>query len=458
MKKAVIIIAFLAASTPGFSQQAGCEKVSVTDLKVEKAGNELKISFSVTPTKNAIKSNDKITLSPYLYGGGDTVALEPLEMAGRRWMCKERQAQRLARVKKEAAIKLFPAVGQSRYEVSLAYRKYMDCLSLRLVETTEGCCAIDVTGSEMLVTNLVLRSKPEEYTVSPVVSYITPVAGQESGAAFLGFEVGKHHLLPELGDNDRELAQMRRSVELVRNDNRIEIKKISLIGYASPEGRWDSNATLSQKRSQVVADYLRNSYKLPARLIAVSSVAEDWDGLAQLVAADPFLSTQKEVLLRIIGSNAAPDQKENRMMALQNGVPYAHMLATLYPRLRKTTFRIDYAVKTLSTDGSKESNEVFEAALLVCPDDTTANSNAAAAALACGDTGRAAECLLKAGNNPLTENNRGVLHLLRGEYKMAELAFNRALAGGVAEAAQNLEQLKQKAANARERAEYDSIE
>lgn len=497
MNKIPIIIAFATISLPTFSQEIklpevirSCDKVSIHEISMEKVGKELKVSFSVTPAKKPVRSNYKMTLTPYLYNNSDTISLEPIEIVGRQWVRKEKQRQRLTGNIMEAANRIIPTNEPSRYQISLPYRKYMDHLSLRLLQTVEGCCTAKIIGNEELANNLALRTSPIAYKVMPQVSYITPEVEsvkvrQESGVAYIQFESGKYRLLSSLGSNKQEINKIRESIDLVSNNKFTEIKQISLVGYASPEGTWAYNSTLSKNRTKIIADYVRDTYKLPMKIFCVKSLSEDWNTLAQLVAVDTTLSLHKEVLLSIINSDADPDLKDRQILNFEKGVPYKYILATLYPKLRRTVYRIDYTVKGFTIDqsrdiiktrpydlslselfllansyptGSKEYNEVFESALSAFPDDTIVNSNAAAAAIECGDIERAGRYLSKAGNDPQTENNRGVFYLLNGEYEKAEQAFQRALTAGVAEAAQNIEQLRRKIESVREISEYESVE
>lgn len=491
MKNIHFIIVFIIISLPMFSQAVRlpetlcpCDKVSVEEVYVKKVGKELNISFSVTPAKNAVRSNYKMTLTPYIYNNIDTVALEPVEIVGKQWVRKEKQLLRLTGTKQEATIRIFPTDEPARYQITIPYRKYMDNLSLRLVQTAEGCCTAEIIGNEELAHGLVLRTKPIAYKVSAQVSYITPAVEptsiyQEEEETCILFGVGKYSLSPSFGKNKDAINKIQQTIKWVNNHKFTKIKKISLVSYSSPEGTWAHNAALSQNRTKAVADYIRTTYKLPNHLFSVESLSEDWNGLAQLVASDTILSPKRDTLLKIIHSDIAPDMKDKLIMNFEKGVPYKYMLTALYPKLRRTVYKIDYAASGFSVEkegltncslsevfllansypkGSHEFIKVFESALNVFPNDTTVNSNAAAAAIARGDIESVDRFLAKAGNNPQTENNRGVVYLLRGEYEKAGQAFKRALAGGVIEAAQNIEELRRKVENARELAEYDSID
>ena len=65
-----------------------------------------------------------------------------------------------------------------------------------------------------------------------------------SGEAFIDFPVGKSQILPDFRRNPAELAEIRRTIDEVRNDRDITITSLSFEGYASPEGPYATNERL----------------------------------------------------------------------------------------------------------------------------------------------------------------------------------------------------------------------
>ena len=62
-----------------------------------------------------------------------------------------------------------------------------------------------------------------------------------------------------------------------------ELERIEVKGYASPDGNYGDNEKLAANRSRLFAWYVQKAYGIPARLFDVSSVAEDWNGLEDLL-------------------------------------------------------------------------------------------------------------------------------------------------------------------------------
>lgn len=94
---------------------------------------------------------------------------------------------------------------------------------------------------------------------------------------------------------------------------------------------------------------------------------------------------------------------------------------------------------------SREFADVFETAVRLFPEDPVANHNAAATALLMKDLQQAENYLEKTSPNTSEYmNNKGVLHLLSGQYEQAGEFFKEAARRGVPEANHNLEELKKK--------------
>ena len=141
------------------------------------------------------------------------------------------------------------------------------------------------------------------------------------------------------------------------------------------------------------------------------------------------------------------------------------MLREWYPALRHSDYTVAYTVRPFSVDeakallhtkpqqlsqeemyqvaqtyapGSREFNEVFEVAVRMFPNDTTANLNAACAALSEGNTEAAKRHLDKAGRSPYALNALGVIAMREGREDEARALFEEAAAAGLPEAKENL--------------------
>ena len=310
----------------------------------------------------------------------------------------------------------------------------------------------------------------------PTVAFVSPAVEAvknraEEGRAYLDFPVNQTKIYPEYRRNPSELEKIKATVDVVKNDANTQITEIDITGYASPEGRYASNARLAQGRAEALKKYVMDSYGFKSDLFRVNSVAEDWDGLRDYVAKSN-LPRKDEILFIIDKDENDLDLKEGRIKALDGGKIYASLLQDCYPGLRHSDYTVRYVVRGFNVEeakqiiktrpqqlslqemylvaqtyakGSKEFNEVFDVAVRMFPDDPTANINAAAIELQRGDLQQAARYLDKAdAQASATLNNRGVLNLLQGDLDQAEINFKKAQSLGSAEAGANLKEVSKK--------------
>ena len=95
------------------------------------------------------------------------------------------------------------------------------------------------------------------------------------------------------------------------------------------------------------------------------------------------------------------------------------------------------------TPGSEEYNKIFITAVLLYPDNPTANLNAACIALAQRDLNTAAHYLEKSPEVPEKSLAKGALYLLQNNFEEAERLFEQAKAAGLAQADNNLKLIQE---------------
>jgi hypothetical protein len=285
----------------------------------------------------------------------------------------------------------------------------------------------------------------------------------KSGEAFLDFEVGRSVIMPNFRRNPEELRKINETVSSVINNPDAQLQSIYLQGFASPEGSWEANDRLSRARANALRDYLRTQFRLPESVFTVTSVAEDWDGLAELVRESNL--PQREMILHIINSVGIFEGRETQLMKLDGGVPWRIMLRDMFPQLRRVEYRINYTVRDFGVQDAtglldtqpehlshlemfqvaetfdRESDKYYtimtETILRFFPNDEVANLNAGALLIKRGELAPARRHLERAGNSAAALNNRGVIALLEGNLDAAENYFIRAEAAGNPDATHN---------------------
>ena len=409
--------------------------------------------------------NRSIVVTPLFYAEEEEEWLPAIEVMGRtRYLYYQRNEESLYADSPYTIIKKDKnATQQVGYQVSVPYRKWMDRASLVVAEDTCQCGEVSKGNSILLA--------QADLVFTPRLAYISPQAETRkaralSGEAYLDFPVNKTVIYPEYRRNTAELAKIRATIDTIRTDKDFSITRISLKGYASPEGRYAANVRLSEGRTDALKDYLMSEYGFEASLFRTNAGAENWAGLRKYVAQSGL--ADKEAILAIIDSEEKPDAKEQRIRR-EHAASYRTLLQDCYPALRRTDYTVDYVIRGFNVEeakeviktrpqnlslqemfavaqtyqpGSEEFNHVFDVAVRLYPADPIANLNAANALLERKEAAQALKFLDKAGDTPQADNARGVAMILLERYDEAERYLHRAAQAGVSEASENLKYIR----------------
>lgn len=157
------------------------------------------------------------------------------------------------------------------------------------------------------------------------------------------FKQGKIDLDPILNDNQSALNRIAETMRNCYADSIYQLRKILVVGVASPEGTLKFNKWLSRKRADVLFSYLSQYSTLPDSLKTSSFFCPDWKGLIQLVKNDsqlPFREETLSLLNRIAGEAETEKEilkQEKHLELIKNlrrGIPYHYMYKKYFPALR----------------------------------------------------------------------------------------------------------------------------
>jgi hypothetical protein len=161
-----------------------------------------------------------------------------------------------------------------------------------------------------------------------------------SGTANLDFVTGSSALIPTFGRNAAELDAIDEPLGRIGATPGSTLVAITITGYSSPDGRYDTNASLAWDRATALSRYLQVRHSIPPGLIRIRAVGENWSALRTAVVENAG-SWPSEVMT-IIDSPDAPDAKESRLRRLENGRVWQRMEREIFPQLRKVDYTIDY--------------------------------------------------------------------------------------------------------------------
>lgn len=463
MKKTAIILLLATATTLQAQQVLNSEHVRVEAQEPAKTeANQVMIDMQlILEASFDMSSNRMVTLTPVLCApdSSHTHPLAPAVVYGRkRYIVNQRQGE----IPTDAYSILHREANRRQvipYQAVIPFEPWMEGGYIEVWADLCGCANAREEEQKYLVAWMPEKPFPTDDHIAYLMPIAPPVkADSLQGSAYIDFPVNRTEMYPDYRRNPQELEKIHASIDSVRSDRNATITRITIKGYASPEGPYDNNVRLAVGRAQTLRDFVVRQYALESIPFGVSSEPEDWEGLRRTVKNGTF--EQKDEILSIIDSKEITDP-DARDRALKRLKIYPTLLNDVYPALRHSDYTIYYTIRDFTVDeakeiyrtrpwqlsqaemyrvaktyeiGSDEYVELFNTAVRMFPGDETANLNAAAIALRAHDLSLAERYLDKAGHSPQAVCNRGLLAYMKGNHAEALELLKQAQAAGCPEA------------------------
>lgn len=442
MKKLVstLLLSLLALSV--LAQKDG--KVIINNLSIKKVDNTVQVSFDAMIPKLA--SDYQLRLTPVLFNDSQSKSLLPIVVMGKKKAdMNRRHNESVDEGNNWVAGKQKMVIP---YKLSIAYEPWMNNLSLNVARTIQGCCEETPLSAFNLVSNQLIH-----YDIEPVVNiaivkpklselqkfdqtaaFLYPAMDydrryevfeqqREKGALIVYFQQGYSSIEPTYKNNRQTLAQVNKALDLIEADPNASLKKIVIVGLASPEGSLAKNDILAEKRASSLKYFVGERVKYDPNLFELINGSEDWDGLKKLVENSRM--PDRWQVLEIIENYSVTGGREHHLMNLKGGRPYFYMMDHFFPQLRNAGYVQIYYESTPDVDAEK--------------------INSAIKLIANKQYDTALPLLLSVNGDKQLENMIGVCYMMTGDYAQATTCFEQAIAkgnGDTAEAASNLEQMR----------------
>ena len=234
----------------------------------------------------------------------------------------------------------------------------------------------------------------------------------------------------------------------------LQLDGIEVSAYASPDGAFDFNKQLAEKREGTSTNYLKGELKkidLDADIDG-KYTAEDWDGFKELVEQSNL--QDKDVILRVLSMYQDPEERETQIRNIS--AAYKELADEILPELRRARLTLSYNVigrtddeiqAQYKSDASKlsveemlyaatltndpaEQTDIYTKTTQQYPSDYRAYNNLAILAMQKGDLAAAKNYLdqaaSKKGDAAEVNANRALLALAQGNVTEAENYAGRA--------------------------------
>lgn len=336
----LVLCLLLLAFKPVFSQQ-----VNVIRSQVALEEDSVRITLKMDVSSFFVSSDEAVIFTPVLKKKGQLLNLSPVVVCGKKWLMVYKREQSM---KLNASLKPYEVLLRTKkeyvrpvqYKVSVPYASWMDGAMLCLRSEYQDCCTKRYLSFVTLISRVALTpvSVTEEHR--PTEELVPKVEEVSHEPKTLDDEMVRMDYY--LGRFDVEVSNTRQLESLIRG-KQTEIENIQIFSYASPEGIYGENERLARLRAENVREYICRVYGVIPTLIKTSWMAENWDGLVDLLEASdkPYRSE----VIGLINNYGIFSGREKQMMDYRGGVPYKEMLREMFPRLRYTTVSVKYRSK-----------------------------------------------------------------------------------------------------------------
>jgi Flp pilus assembly protein TadD len=263
-------------------------------------------------------------------------------------------------------------------------------------------------------------------------------------------------LIQQYNINSKGLNNAKAFNKEVANVNSADNKQITNVevsAYASPDGGYDLNNTLSDNRMKATTNVVSKNLKKSKIDAAVDTkyTAQDWEGFQELVSKSNI--QDKEVILRVLSMYSDPEQRETEIKNMSS--VYGNLATDILPQLRRSRLTLNYEIigksdeeiaalaesdpKSLNveellyaatlTDDAAKKEAIYSKVAELYPNDYRGFNNLGKLAYEAGDIDKAESYFKKAASvssTPEVNNNLGLVSLVKGDKTAAEQYLSNA--------------------------------
>ncbi|MCI2082816.1 MAG: hypothetical protein LKJ93_06510, partial [Bacteroidales bacterium] len=244
----------------------------------------------------------------------------------------------------------YPSEDQKvRYQLVVDSQPWMN--GGKLILKTKKCfcpCGVEDLGTDELC-NVPMYEEPLD--INPVWA---PLDIDDDGRCYINQDKGEGSIYIKSKNDVHEKVKIFFPVNVTRrvdgyfenadaiakierlDEDKFEVKSVSIEGVASPEASVKYNQRLSDRRAVTLEKIVKGKTGFADELYSTKGIGEYWDDVKATVAnsQETVYADNREALSECVNSEENLDAKESALRKIAGGAPYRKLYKDVYPRSR----------------------------------------------------------------------------------------------------------------------------
>jgi outer membrane protein OmpA-like peptidoglycan-associated protein/Flp pilus assembly protein TadD len=314
----------------------------VTPNPLEMHGDSVRVKVDVTFPEKGIKKKAKAEITPML---GST-ALKTVTVLGEK-------------ATGNGTTILYKPGGKVVYEDIVAYKPDMETADLMVTgkvykgdKEKEGKFEDKKVADATIITPFWVNKDFRVIYEKDAFRRVT----EETTFAQINYEKGKSVVRPAEW-KDKDIVDLQNWLTAVQANPKINIKSISVVGYASPEGEEDKNNSLSNDRAEAgkkatmeLSKKAKND-KGQTEIYSTVGRGEDYVGFKRELEKSEMNADERNLVIRVLEMHQDPATRETEMRNM--GKTFTYLDKNIFPLLRRSEMIVTYDLTGYSDEELK---------------------------------------------------------------------------------------------------------
>lgn len=333
----VMALTAIALSSCSKLGNLGADNFKVTPTPLEAVGGEVPATINGTFPVKYMKKKAVVTVTPVLKYNGKEVAGHSATFQGEK--VEDNNTSISYKLGGTYTMKSTFAY-ESGMEQSDLYARFDAKLGKKKVSVPEVKIGYGVVTTSELLGRCIGSASTAQDAFQRVI--------EQKHEANIKFLIGQANLrTSELSSvSIQDLVKILKEINDMQEERALQ--GIDVSAYASPDGAYNINEKLAERRQNVSADYVRQQMK-KAKVngdVNVRYTAEDWDGFQELVSKSNL--QDKDLILRVLSMYQDPEEREQQIRNMSS--VYTEIASGIMPELRRARLMVNYEVIGRSDD------------------------------------------------------------------------------------------------------------